>query len=94
MECPVKKMCLGGDANNLIGYCEEGYRGMLCGSCSKDYTKQDWRTCKPCFNEKKSKNVGENVWRFFKLQFNIHLIQWLAMTYAETKNERYRNFLI
>jgi len=93
MECLNKDVCHGGDQDNLNGYCRYGYTGMMCGSCKQDFTKKGWRHCQECFQ-----SIGSNIFtaiaQLFKFVGLIYLIQWLATTYADTKNERYRNFLI
>jgi len=37
IECPTEEACLEGDEENLLGSCNIGYDGFLCGSCEEGY---------------------------------------------------------
>ncbi len=44
VKCPEIDSCLGGSKDggkniSLMGFCEEGYEGMACSSCSSGYAK-------------------------------------------------------
>lgn len=40
--------CLGGDQNNSMGKCVDGYKGIICGDCGNDYYKSKQFTCTVC----------------------------------------------
>ena len=46
--CQAKEACLGGNRTNLLGTCDVGYRGTLCGDCAPNYYKASWKVCQGC----------------------------------------------
>ena len=91
MECQNQVVCLGGDENNMFGHCEEGYTGILCGSCEHHYTALNWRTCLQCPSS--GTIIFNSILLFFKVTFIVFLIWWLNVEYAETNILRYKSFI-
>lgn len=50
LPCINKESCLGGSLSNPNGACKEGYKGILCNSCSNLWVKLDWETCRSCMS--------------------------------------------
>lgn len=46
-DCPRPESCLGGDENNPLGDCAEGYRGILCTNCAPGHNRSGFR-CNKC----------------------------------------------
>lgn len=92
MECYNNIVCLGGNEDNMYGMCEKGYQGQLCGSCETNYTSINWRTCMECPSN--ARTIWNSIGLFIKVTFMVFIIWWLSVSYAETNNLRYRNFMI
>lgn len=92
MECQNQVVCLGGDEDNMYGHCTKGYQGILCGSCEPQYTAINWRTCEKCPSQ--GTTIFNAICLFLKVTFLVFLIWWLNVSYAETSNLRYRNFIL
>lgn len=48
--CKSWTSCLGGNKDDLLGKCNEGYFGMLCGGCITGWYKKNWKYCENCPN--------------------------------------------
>lgn len=46
--CEISEACSGGDENNFLGNCSDGYTGVLCQSCENGYSKNTASKCSKC----------------------------------------------
>lgn len=46
--CENVDACLGGDINNSMGICAQGYKGIICGDCNDNFFKTKQFECSGC----------------------------------------------